>query len=123
MTRGTTFSTYAVYWIREEISRNIRNIKYSTWIPEYLVGVNRDILRASNDLSMKLGREATDSEISDYTNETIDYIRLLRNLFSSSLSLNECIEVGDDCIEGTLLDSIEDETTDVYNIVCQKQTK
>lgn len=123
ITKGKSFSTYAIYWIKEEISRNIRNIKYSTWVPEYLVNKNREIFNASSELSIKFDREATEKEVADYVNKSVEYIRLVKNLFLPAVSLNELTLYGDECIGSTLLEIIEDEKANVYDIVCRKEVR
>ena len=117
ITRGTVFSTYAVYWIKEEIRRNIRNIRYSTWIPEYLVNENRALSRIESDLSIKYGRSANDEEISLVSGKSVDKIKQIRNLFLRPISLDENIAIVDDFADYSLLDLIGDESADVYEIV------
>lgn len=117
VTRGIAFSTYAVYWIKEEIRRNIRNIKYSTWIPEHLVNENRSLSRIESDLSINFGRRANDEEISLVSGKSVDKIKQIRNLFLRPISLDENIAIIDDFADYSLLDLIGDESADVYEIV------
>lgn len=63
--RGTRFSTYASYWIKESIRRALNNLNGSIHVPAHMVGKIAKVRQAENTLSLKLGREPTMDELEE----------------------------------------------------------
>ena len=63
--RGFKFSTYATFWIRQAIQRGLANKARTIRIPVHIGQRERRIARAERDLSARLGREPSDSEIAE----------------------------------------------------------
>src|SRR3989339_597824 len=61
--RGFKFSTYATWWIRQEITRAIADQARTIRIPVHMVEVINRFIRASRRLSQKLGREPKPAEV------------------------------------------------------------
>ncbi len=60
---GYRFSTYAMWWIKQAISRAIANQSAIIRKPIHVLETKFKIMRASNDLFHELGREPTQTEI------------------------------------------------------------
>lgn len=63
--RGTRFSTYATWWIRQAISRHIEKGNRMIRIPIHINHRMRRVMRTAHDLAQKLGRDPLDAEIGD----------------------------------------------------------
>lgn len=63
--RATTFSTYAVVWIRHHVQREIQNTpgKYPYRIPVHRLDAYRRVRRSTARLEARLGRVPTDEEL------------------------------------------------------------
>ena len=64
--KGFKFSTYATWWIKQTIIRAIANNSRSIRIPVHMGDKIRNLKKATIKLSVDLGREPTDEELSDY---------------------------------------------------------
>lgn len=60
------FSTYATWWIKQSIIRAIANHSKSIRIPVHMADKIRKYKSANTELASKLGREATEEELSEY---------------------------------------------------------
>lgn len=72
--RGTAFSTYTSYWIRQKIGQAITDKARSIRIPVHLVQKYNQIRRASASLEQELGREPTPEEIGAHLQISPRYI-------------------------------------------------
>jgi RNA polymerase sigma factor (sigma-70 family) len=64
-TRGTRFSTYASWWIRQSIDRAIADQGGTVRLPANVVDLISKQVRVSRQLAQKLGRQPTVSEIAE----------------------------------------------------------
>jgi RNA polymerase primary sigma factor len=62
--RGFRFSTYAIWWIRQAIERAIINKGSAVRLPVHVIDSRRQISRAANKLTQKLGRAPSSAELS-----------------------------------------------------------
>lgn len=88
--RGYRFSTYAIWWIRQFISRAIADQRGPVRVPINRQEKSRRIRKIASELSMQLGRRATADEIAEetgYKKEKVDDI--LRNSGMAAFSLDE----------------------------------
>jgi len=60
---GYKFSTYAVWWIRQAITRSIADLSRTVQIPAHVVGTKNRVIRVSRSHFQKLGREPVPEEI------------------------------------------------------------
>lgn len=63
--RGNRFTTYAWPWIRQAISRSVRNDGRTIRIPVHMGDLIHKVYQTKNALEQKLGREATEKEIAE----------------------------------------------------------
>ncbi|MBD3266346.1 sigma-70 family RNA polymerase sigma factor [bacterium] len=66
-TRGTKFSTYAVWWIRQSISRAVKQQRRTIRLPTGVTDQIALVDRANTELIQELGREPNTKEISERT--------------------------------------------------------
>lgn len=104
--KGFRFSTYAVWWIRQFISRGIASSRSSVRLPSR---ANDELLRVRETttfLEQTLGRAPTLSEIADAANLTEDRIVELQRVSADPVSLSSTFS---DDGTAELGDFIEDE--------------
>ena len=76
--RGTRFSTYAVWWIRQAIGRAVANTGRTIRLPVNLGHRVMQLRRAENALTQKYGREATSDEIAKKLKWTTHRVETVR---------------------------------------------
>jgi RNA polymerase sigma factor (sigma-70 family) len=62
--RGFKFSTYATWWIRQAIQRGLADQSRTIRIPVHMVETMNRVTRVARELTVQLGREPTNEEIS-----------------------------------------------------------
>lgn len=85
--RGTKFSTYAVWWIRQSISRAVKQQRRTIRLP---TGVTDEIAlvdRANTKLTQDLGREPSVNELANHLGMEVDRITDLMGWQQDPLSL------------------------------------
>ena len=63
--RGYKFSTYAVWWIRQALTRSIADQARTIRIPVHMIEIMTRLWRAQKQLSQELGREPTAEDLAD----------------------------------------------------------
>jgi RNA polymerase primary sigma factor len=63
--RGYKFSTYAVWWIRQAISRSVADQAHTIRIPVHMIEASSHVMRASRQLRKEIGREPTPGELAN----------------------------------------------------------
>lgn len=104
--RGWRFSTYAMPWVRQYISRAVINTGTAIRIPEHRVNDMTKLSRMRNELLIKLGRDATDEELAYAAEITTDELRQLESYSSQPISIHT--PVGED--DSELGDLLADES-------------
>jgi RNA polymerase primary sigma factor len=111
--QGTVFSTYAVWWIKQSISREIMDHGYTIRIPVHMMERINKVVNLNNMyLSQGMGEEERLQIISDKLNLTIEDIMdcfILKNNYISYASLNETVG--------------EDETTELGDLIPADEVK
>ena len=94
VSKGFKFSTYAIWWIKQAISRAVADQSKTIRIPVHMTeNINR--LRATaRDLVVKLGRDATNKEIAEAMGITAEEVNEIRSHMVEMTSLE--MQVGDD---------------------------
>src|SRR5208282_793774 len=63
--RGYKFSTYAVWWIRQALTRSIADQSRTIRIPVHMIEIMTRLWRAQKQISQELGREPTAEDLAD----------------------------------------------------------
>ncbi len=114
--RGFKFSTYATWWIRQTIIRAIANHSKTIRIPVHMSEKIRNYKRVHSELSAKLNREPTDTELASQLNVTQEKLFHIRKAMSREpMSLD--MPIGD---EINLEDYIPDDETKNPDIKIEK---
>jgi len=104
--RGTRFSTYATWWIRQSVIRGIADHEATIRKPIHMAELIRRLYKATLQLNQELGREATAAELSRKMGISEKKVRELFKTSKVPISLET--PIGDDG-ETHLVDFIEDE--------------
>lgn len=105
--RGTKFSTYGAWWIKQAVRRALANQSKTIRLPVHLVDKLARMRRIAMQLSDELGREPTDEELAKEIGITAERVAQLRRISMRPASLNAM--VGDEA-DAELGDLIADET-------------
>ncbi len=101
---GYRFTTYAVWWIRQAITRAIKEQARTIHIPAHMIETAQQVARVSHKLAQDLGREPFPHEISGEMGLSVKKIREVLHITPEPISLET--PAGD---EGTILaDLLED---------------
>ena len=99
---GNRFSTYATWWIRQAVSRAIADHARAVRLPAHVVDSLFRLRRAENELSLELGRDATEEELTVKLDAKPGEVRRLREVSQPISSTNarlggeeDASEVGD----------------------------
>ena len=115
--KGFKFSTYAIWWIRQSVSRAIAEKSRTIRIPVHANEAISKIVATSRRLEQELERTPTDEEIADALGFTTDKVEQLRQAMGNTtlVSIDKEVRYGDsgatlgDFIPDTSVTSPEDE--------------
>ncbi len=105
--KGFRFSTYASWWIRQYINRALANQGKIVRLPVYMVENILKYKKVGDELSYKLNRKPTNSEIAKKMKVPVRKINELENVITKITSLEAPIGENQ---TGQVGDLIEDET-------------
>ena len=105
--KGFKFSTYAMWWIRQAISRAIADQARTIRIPVHMIETINRIQRTKRELQLENGREPTNEEIGKVLEMTPERIAEILKLNQDPISLEMPVGEEDD---SSLGDFIEDES-------------
>lgn len=100
-TKGFKFISYAVWWIRQSILQALSEQARMVRLPLNKIGSLNKINRASARLEQELGRPATEDEIAEVLNLSLDEIKSMIHQSSRPISMDAPL-LSDD--EGTMYD-------------------
>ncbi|HEY5909959.1 MAG TPA: RNA polymerase sigma factor RpoD [Verrucomicrobiae bacterium] len=92
--RGYKFSTYAVWWIRQALTRSIADQARTIRIPVHMIEIMTKLWRAQKQLSQELGHEPTAEDLADEMHVPVSRIEALLKMARQPVSLDAA--VGDD---------------------------
>lgn len=107
--QGWRFSTYAVYWIKQAISRAMLNNSRTIRVPIHMLELKTKYGKAQQELVEELQREPTTEEIACRMKLEVKKVKELETLIKDPVSLNTTLNDEDD---GTLEDLIADPNQD-----------
>ena len=107
--RGYKFSTYAVWWIRQALTRSIADQSRTIRIPVHMIEVINKLWRTQKQLSHDLRREATPEDLADEMGLPVSRVNTLLKMAQQTVSLDA--PVGDEG-DVSVGDFIEDKTAE-----------
>jgi RNA polymerase primary sigma factor len=107
--RGYKFSTYAVWWIRQALTRSIADQARTIRIPVHMIEIMSKLWRAQKQLAQELGREPTPEDLADEMHLPASRINALLKMARQPISLDA--PVGDDA-DVNVGDFIEDKSAE-----------
>lgn len=111
--RGFKFSTYAVYWIKQAISKALSENR-AIRVPMHVIAQLSQLSKARNELRHTLGYEPSNEEIAAKMGlevEKIEWLRSIKEPTSTDITLND----EDDTTVGDLIaDEVEDFGSDIF---------
>lgn len=103
-TRGYKFSTYAIWWIRQAITRSMADQGRTIRVPAHMIDAINKLVRTQRVFVQLNGREATPIELAVELDLTVDRVREIQAIAQEPISFQS--PIGDD--SATLGDLIED---------------
>ncbi len=100
---GNRFSTYATWWIRQAVTRAVADHARTVRLPAHVVDAHYRLRRAENDLSIELGRDATEEELVERLGVKPEEARRLREVSQPISSINAKINADEGSEVGELL--------------------
>jgi len=105
--RGFRFSTYAIWWIRQNIERAIMNQARTVRLPIHVTKEINTYLKVARGLTQKLDHEPTTENIAGLLNKPIGEVKRMLDLNEHITSVDA--PYGKDA-DGQLLDKLQDES-------------
>lgn len=87
--RGFRFSTYATWWIRQQVSRSIADTARVVRAPVHIQETARKVLRERESVEARLGRPETETETARRIGVPLAKTRMLLATFEDVVSLDE----------------------------------
>lgn len=98
--KGFKFSTYAVWWIKQAITRSIYDKSRTIRVPVHVIEQINIYNKKYQDLKHKLGRKPTEKEMVKTLNWTVKKLRYIKNATKNTISLETPIGKDQDSIIG-----------------------
>ena len=105
--KGFKFSTYATWWIRQEITRSISDQARTIRVPVHMIEQINKVVRESRQLMQKLGREPTDEEIAAQLGWPVARVKQVKNVAREPISLETPIGEEEDSLLGDFIEDKE----------------
>jgi RNA polymerase primary sigma factor len=106
--RGYKFSTYAIWWIRQAVSRSLADQSRTIRVPVHLTEVINKVVRTSRQMLNETGREPTPDELAEELRMPVAKVRMTLRIAKEPASLETPLgDEGDSCLG----DLIEDQNT------------
>src|SRR5665811_8620 len=102
--RGYKFSTYAIWWIRQSITRAMADQGRTIRVPVHMVDAINKLMRTQRAFVQLNGREATTAELAAELDISVERVKEIQAVAQEPVSFHS--PIGDD--GGTLGDLIED---------------
>ncbi len=106
--KGYKFSTYATWWIRQGITRDIADNGRTVRIPVYMVESIYKLFRVRRKLVLELGHEPTSEEIAQEMDLPVERVKYMIEISQDMVSLDKSISNGEGDENTTVGDFIPD---------------
>ena len=107
--KGFRFSTYAVWWIKNNIDRSIMNGARTIRIPIHVGKMHRSIAKVAKELGLDVGSDNDLVVIAKVLETDVDEVMDVLSYYFNELSLDKGIATDNDSVT-TLADIIEDQS-------------
>ena len=124
--KGWKFSTYATWWIRQNITRENANTGSLIRKPCHAIDMLNRIKKVTIELTAELGREPRREEIAEACKISVKQLENYAEIAESTFSLDYTIATSDKSDgELTLMDTVEDksESSDVASNLSREEMK
>ena len=105
---GYRLSTYAIWWIKQNIERALLNQTRTIRVPIHVLKELHTYLRAKNELSKQWSREPTKEEIAKHVNCSVEEVKKALTAIKMVDSIDEHYEDSDRPVLETLIDEDTD---------------
>jgi RNA polymerase primary sigma factor len=95
---GHKFSTYATWWIRQSITRAIADQGRTIRIPVHMVEAMNRVLKTSNELSKRMGREPSVHELAKELKTPVSKVTQILKAAQEPISLEATISDNKDAV-------------------------
>jgi RNA polymerase primary sigma factor len=119
---GYKFSTYATWWIKQSISKAFMDQTRTIRVPPHIVSKISNVIKATNELVIELGREPTLKEVALRLGENENKIKKLKEIMKDTVSIDQKINEDDDATIGDLV-ADENETSPIEDIHKEQVSK
>jgi RNA polymerase primary sigma factor len=106
--RGYKFSTYAIWWIRQAISRSVADQAHTIRVPVHMIEASSQVARTSRQLRNETGREPTPDELAKKLGMPVEKVQKVLKIVREPISLETPLGEEDNAQLG---DFIEDQNT------------
>ena len=121
--RGYKFSTYAIWWIRQAITRSIADQARTIRIPVHMIEIINKLWRTQKHLMQELGREPTPEELADEMHLPVVRVNSLLKMAQQTVSLHAPVGDGDEVSFGDFIeDKSAENPSDVTSYSLLKET-
>ena len=121
--RGYKFSTYAIWWIRQAITRSIADQARTIRIPVHMIEIINKLWRTQKNLMQELGREPTPEELADEMHLPVARVNSLLKMAQQTVSLHAPVGDGDEVSFGDFIeDKSAENPSDVTSYSLLKET-
>jgi RNA polymerase primary sigma factor len=101
--RGYRFSTYAMWWIRQAISRALADQARTIRVPAHVRDAMNRLFSAQRTMVQDLGREPTDAELAEELGIEVDRVREIHALSQEPVSLEAPLRQEEDASLGDFI--------------------
>ncbi len=102
--RGYKFSTYAIWWIRQAITRSIADQARTIRIPVHMIEVVNKVIHTSRKMLNEIGREPTPEELAEKLGMPLEKVRKVLKLAREPLSIETPVGDEEDVRLGDLIE-------------------
>jgi RNA polymerase nonessential primary-like sigma factor len=115
---GYRFSTYATWWIRQNIETALMTQPRTIRLPIHVAKELNVYLKAQRLLAQKLDQEPTEHDIADYLDKSVETVSKLSKLNQSVASLDAAVVIDND---KSLLDTIPEPDSSTHTETIQER--